>query len=130
MKFLIFNFRDKLGISFFLISGTLSTADLYLQWEPINSLEINEFLIPDYTMTNYSTRSGISCYSDTFPSPRFRPRRQHGVSPKGGRRASPRTVYPGDNRADEEMCAENGGTSKEILLSRVLGKNKLLIEAA
>ena len=43
-----------------------------LIWEPINALEFNDFVIPEYRMTNYKTLSGISCYSATFPSPRAR----------------------------------------------------------
>ena len=43
-----------------------------LHWESLNALEFNNFVIPEYQLTSFKTLSGVTCYSNTFPSPRAR----------------------------------------------------------
>eukprot|EP00095_Tigriopus_kingsejongensis_P005391 snap_masked-scaffold770_size100439-processed-gene-0.9 protein:Tk05391 transcript:snap_masked-scaffold770_size100439-processed-gene-0.9-mRNA-1 annotation:"glycine receptor subunit alphaz1-like" len=63
--------HDRQGCSLKLESWTLNANDLILEWERANPLEINDFILPEYALISYNTQQQISCYSETFPSPRF-----------------------------------------------------------
>lgn len=53
------------------VLGTLNSNDMVLEWEPRNPVEINDFILPEYSLMSFKTFERLSCYSEGFPSPRY-----------------------------------------------------------
>ena len=44
--------------------------DLVLEWETAEPLRVNRFILPQYELVDTVTAEAISCYPETYPSPR------------------------------------------------------------
>ncbi|TRY68500.1 hypothetical protein TCAL_11275 [Tigriopus californicus] len=63
--------HDRQGCALKLESWTLNANDMLLEWEPRNPVEINDFIVPEYSLMSSKTFERLSCYSEGFPSPRY-----------------------------------------------------------
>ena len=72
------------GENNYIFLGTLDTKELTLAWESVNPLQVNEFIMPEYRLVNFSTTEAFACYGDTFPSPREFPNLRELSSDPGG----------------------------------------------
>ncbi len=86
-------------------------TDLLLEWESVDPLQVNRFILPLYELSDTVTVSATSCYPESTPSPRHRWMRTGGGGAAGSRRR-PRDYDQGNYVDDATECLTEGAGSE------------------